>query len=262
MVTSEPVLARGNDVGCLLIHGFSGRPDDLRPLADELIGRGYTVHIPLLPGHGSTPVAMRAARWRDWRKAVAEAHTALLTTCREVVLIGHSMGGTLAIVEAAQRPPSLLVLIGVPTFIGDWRVRFIPIAKYAVRWWYPLTDAALDDPIVQERVRHHSPDVDMRDPAVRLAIRQNARVPMSAVDHFFRVTRYARKLIRMIKTPTLIVHGRNDTVAVPVCAEEIYGALASTDKELAWIEDGVRNQWLLVGKPIASSYKELERGER
>jgi carboxylesterase len=246
MVASESVLVRGNDVGFLLIHGFGGRPADLRPLADELIARGYTVHVPMLPGHGSTPTAMQAARWRDWLVAVTEAHTALRTMCREVVLIGHSMGGMLAVAEAAQRPPALLVLIGMPTFIGDWRVRFIPIAKYAIRWWYPLTDAALDDPVVQERVRHHSPDVDMSDPAIRLAVRQNARIPMEAVDHFFRLTRYARKLIRTIKTPTLIVHGRNDTVAVPICAEEIYRDLASEDKELAWIEEG--GHQLLIGK--------------
>jgi carboxylesterase len=246
MVASEGVLEQGNDVGCLLIHGFNGRPADLRPLADDLIRRGYTVHVPMLPGHGSTPVAMRSARWRDWLAAVQQAHGALRTTCSRVVLIGHSMGGALAMAEAARHTPALLVLMGVPTFIGDWRVRFIPVAKYAVRWWYPLTDSALDDPIVQARVREHAPDVDMSDPAVRQAVRENARIPMGAVDHFFRLTRYARRQLRAITTPVLIVHGRNDTVAVPVCAEEIYRDIGSTDKELAWIEGG--GHQLLIGE--------------
>lgn len=246
MTSTDTVFEHGNDIGCLLIHGFGGRPEDLRPLGDELIRRGYGVSIPLLPGHGLTPTDMRTVRWRDWFEAVTAAHVALRTTCRAVVLIGHSMGGALAVAETAVRPPIALVLIGMPTFIGDWRVHFIPVAKYAIRWWYPLTDAELDDPVVQERVRRHTPVVDMSDPAVRRAILQNARIPMSAVDHFFRITRYARKLIRRVETPTLVLHGRRDTVAVPVCAEEVYRALASSDKELTWIDDG--GHQLIIGE--------------
>ncbi len=129
-----------------------------------------------------------------------------------------------------------------------WRLAgaFIPVAKYAIRWWYPLTDAELDDPVVQERVRRHTPVVDMSDPSVRRAILQNARIPMSAVDHFFRITRYARKLLRRVETPTLVLHGRRDTVAVPICAEEVYRALASSDKELTWIDDG--GHQLIIGE--------------
>ncbi len=44
----------GNDVGCLLVHGFTGTPQNVRPLADYLARRGLAVSAPRMPGHGTT----------------------------------------------------------------------------------------------------------------------------------------------------------------------------------------------------------------
>ena len=66
-------------------------------------------------------------------------------------------------------------------------------------------------------------------------IRRSVRIPTAAIDQFFRLMRRARPLIHMIAVPTLIVHGRQDSTALPVCAEEIYRELASPRKELVWL---------------------------
>ena len=71
------------------------------------------------------------------------------------------MGGALAIVEAERRLPSGLVLMGVPTFVGDWRARLLPVAKYVIPWWYPMAGADFTDPAVRERVLQASPDADL-----------------------------------------------------------------------------------------------------
>jgi hypothetical protein len=44
----------GSDVGCLLIHGFTGTPQNIRPLGDFLPRRGLTVLAPRPAGHGTT----------------------------------------------------------------------------------------------------------------------------------------------------------------------------------------------------------------
>ena len=41
------------EVGILLVHGFTGSPASMRPWAEYLNQRGYTVKVPLLPGHGT-----------------------------------------------------------------------------------------------------------------------------------------------------------------------------------------------------------------
>ncbi|NTV37277.1 MAG: carboxylesterase, partial [Anaerolineaceae bacterium] len=55
MSTAEPFLLPGGKVGCLLIHGFTGTPKEMRWWGEDLAGRGYTVLAPRLAGHATTP---------------------------------------------------------------------------------------------------------------------------------------------------------------------------------------------------------------
>jgi carboxylesterase len=207
-------------------------------LADLLAAKGYTVDLPLLPAHGPTPDGNGPARWREWVATVAARHAELRRTCQKVVLIGYSMGGSLAIVEAARRPPAAMVLLAVPTFIDrDWRIGILPVARYFVRWWYPFKDVDFSDPMTRANVLKRAPELDLDDPKVQETIRRTVRIPTQAIDHFFRLTRHARKVIGSIHTPALIVQGRRDRTAVPECAEEIYKGLGSQQKELAWFAE-------------------------
>jgi carboxylesterase len=81
----------------LLLHGFSGSPWEVRPLGDALSARGFHVHAPLLPGHGSTPEALRFVTWRDWLSAADDALEKLFARFEEVSLAGLSMGALLGI---------------------------------------------------------------------------------------------------------------------------------------------------------------------
>jgi carboxylesterase len=67
----------------------------MRPLALELHGAGYTVELPLLPGHGTTVDDMIATGWDDWTAAAEAAYTELAGRCDRVVVAGLSMGGAL-----------------------------------------------------------------------------------------------------------------------------------------------------------------------
>lgn len=85
------------DVGILLVHGFTGSPVSMRPLAELLSRRGFAVEVPRLPGHGTKPRDLLPTRYSDWR---AEAHAALerlRARTRAVVALGLSMGGTLVL---------------------------------------------------------------------------------------------------------------------------------------------------------------------
>ena len=48
------LFVRGGPRGVLCLHGFTGTPFEVRPLAEALAGRGYTVLAPVLAGHCGT----------------------------------------------------------------------------------------------------------------------------------------------------------------------------------------------------------------
>ncbi|RPH70631.1 MAG: alpha/beta fold hydrolase [Myxococcaceae bacterium] len=87
---------------CLVIHGFTGTPWDVRPLGEALSRAGIAVHGPRLPGHGTTPAAMLDARAPDWLLACDDALARL--PGRRVAVAGLSMGALLALVLAARHP--------------------------------------------------------------------------------------------------------------------------------------------------------------
>jgi carboxylesterase len=53
-------------VGVLLVHGFTGSPASMRPWGEFLHSKGYTVRVPLLPGHGTTPEDLNKVKWQEW----------------------------------------------------------------------------------------------------------------------------------------------------------------------------------------------------
>ena len=94
---AEPMSAPGGPVGVLVVHGFTGTPQSMRPLADAFADAGYTVEMPLLPGHGTSVDDMLPTRFADWSAAAEQAYTELAERCERVVVAGLSMGGTLTL---------------------------------------------------------------------------------------------------------------------------------------------------------------------
>lgn len=131
---AEPFRHDGSDVGVLLCHGFTGTPQSMRPWAEYLADRGYTVHLPLLPGHGTTWQEMNGTRWSDWYSCVDTAFRELHQTCERVVVCGLSMGGALALQLAQEHGPRIsgLVLVNPAVKYDDPRTRLLPVLKHLV----------------------------------------------------------------------------------------------------------------------------------
>ncbi len=103
----RPFSHDGNDVGVLLIHGFTGAPGSMRPWADHLAAEGYTVSLPLLPGHGTRWQDANRTTFDDWLAAVTAELRQLTERCRAVVVGGLSMGGTLTLRLAELYPDAM-----------------------------------------------------------------------------------------------------------------------------------------------------------
>ena len=101
---AEPFSQAGSPSGVLVLHGFTGNPQSMRPLAEALATAGYTVDLPLLPGHGTAVEDMIPTRWPDWSGAAESAYTKLAANCDDVAVVALSMGGTLASWLAEHHP--------------------------------------------------------------------------------------------------------------------------------------------------------------
>lgn len=131
---AEPFNHDGSDVGVLLCHGFTGTPQSLRPWAEYLAERGYSVRLPLLPGHGTTWQEMNHTRWEDWYACVDTAFRQLHETSERVVVCGLSMGGALALQLAQGHGPRIsgLVLVNPAVKFDDPRTLLLPVLKHVV----------------------------------------------------------------------------------------------------------------------------------
>jgi carboxylesterase len=121
MPGAEPFTADGGDVGVVLSHGFTGSPQSLRPWAEHLAAAGLTVRLPRLPGHGTRWQDLNDTRWLDWYGEVERALDELRGRCRQVFAMGLSMGGTLVLRLAEQRPSDVSGLVLVNPSLGTER---------------------------------------------------------------------------------------------------------------------------------------------
>ncbi len=94
----------GGPGGVLVLHGFTGSPQSVRPLAESLAELGLAVELPRLPGHGTAIEDVLATGWDDWSGAAEEAYVRLAEDHGPVAVVGLSMGGTLASWLAIRHP--------------------------------------------------------------------------------------------------------------------------------------------------------------
>jgi carboxylesterase len=222
----------------LLLHGFGDTPQSLAHLAAYLHDRGWTVRVPLLPGHGRTLGEWARTRAADWLDA-ARAELAVLRRQHDAVaLVGLSMGGALASVLAAEesaRDSASATRDGHTARI----VALVLIAPYLAMAWWMRTLARLHHviaPVMPYAYAGGGPSI--LDPDER---QQNLAYGVTTprlVNELAHVVRAARAALAQITIPTLLVQSRFDNRIRPATAEWALDVLGSADKRLVWIDRG------------------------
>jgi carboxylesterase len=90
--------------GVLCLHGITGSPNTVAPVADALRAAGFDVASPALPGHGTVVEDMLDTTFDDWSAHVEDVYSELAARHERVVVFGLSMGGTLAARLLTRRP--------------------------------------------------------------------------------------------------------------------------------------------------------------
>ncbi|MSP14963.1 MAG: alpha/beta fold hydrolase [Chloroflexi bacterium] len=196
--------------GALLIHGFAGTPGELRGLADHLVSSGFTAEAILLPGFGPDIINLPRVNRTHWLATAEESWTRIRHNHRPTILVGHSMGSSLAMHLAATRPPDLLVLVApfwrFHTFLGS----LLPVAKYLIRNVGPIGNINFQNRQVRHELQRMLPDADLDDPQVLEMLRRRLRLPVASLEELRQVGAAAYRLAPRIKGHVLIIQGRSD----------------------------------------------------
>ncbi|MDP9116196.1 MAG: alpha/beta fold hydrolase [Actinomycetota bacterium] len=155
-----PYAADAGPIGIVVSHGFTGSPASMRPWAEHLAAAGYSVRLPLLPGHGTSWQDTNRTKWTDWYGAVEAAYDELAARCTTVFGFGLSMGATLVTRLAEHKGNGIAGLVLVNPSLGTERfdAKLAPYFGWAVRS-RPAIGGDIKKPGVQESAYDRTPVV-------------------------------------------------------------------------------------------------------
>ncbi len=211
----QPFLLPAGTRGALLVHGFTGFPRDMRPVGEALQATGVTALGVRLAGHGTAVDDLLRNHWEDWYQSVLDGYHVLSGLCSEIVVIGLSMGGVLALRLAAELPVLGVATMSAPSVLHlnqlDWRAQ----------------NARLISPFLRSVPKNYEgeppPDV-------------YPVFPTLAVAQFFDLLQATDPFLPRVSVPTLIVHSRADDFIKPENANYYNLRLINSPHELFWLE--------------------------
>jgi carboxylesterase len=223
MPGAEPFVFRGGSgpegrTGVLLVHGFTGSPMSMRPWGEALAGEGFTVHCPLLPGHGTRWQECNTSTHEQWTSTVGEAFDALSAQCGRVFVAGLSMGGTLAVRLAETRPDDVagLVLVNPSLLTQRLDAKLLPLLARITPSWAPIAS-------------------DIKKPGVvELAY---PKLPTRAVLQLRQLWAATRADLAAVTAPVLVYRSSVDHVVEAVSTKVLLEGISSTDATEVVLED-------------------------
>lgn len=213
----SPYRLQATDKGpaCLLVHGLTGSPAEMRPLGTYLHAHGVSVSAPLLPGHGVEPERLNRVTWRDWMDEAERALTEFLDAGRPTFAAGLSMG-TLIVAELAVRRPELrgIILYAPALCVTNRLTPLSPLLRRIIASVPKGTTSDLSDPSAKALLWHYD------------------CWPSGGVAEFWSLRNRVKRRMPSITTPALVFHSTQDATVAQNAGRVTYNALGSRDKEL------------------------------
>jgi carboxylesterase len=218
---AEPFLYPGSSTGCLLIHGFTGSPMEMRPLGNYLSDQGFTVLGVRLTGHATKIGDLKRTRWEDWSASVLDGWNLLSSITDTIFLIGLSMGGVLALYHASFLPAQGVIALSTPYRIEPGlRLTLLPILSKFISY-VPKGESDWQDPNAHEN--HFSYD----------------RYPTKAILELTKLLATMRDSLPRVKAPAMLMHSKKDLGVIPENMNWIYQDLGTPEieKKKIWLEN-------------------------
>ena len=211
---TEPFYFPGNETGCLLIHGFTGTPMEMRPLGEFLAKKGCSVLGIRLAGHGTKIEDMNRMIWQDWSNSILDGWHLLHPNTSQVFLIGLSMGAVLALYHASILPAAGVVSMSAPyQFEPDPRLKILPLYAKIIPY-ASKGESDWQDPDADET--HFSYDL----------------YPTKGLIELSDLLKNMRAALPDITAPTMLIHSSQDIGVPPHNMSKISRALGTPTRDV------------------------------
>jgi carboxylesterase len=218
----EPFYFQGDEVGCLITHGFTASPQEVRELGEYLAAQGRTVLGVRLFGHATDVGDMPRARWRDWVASVEDGYQLLKDSCSKIILLGFSTGGAISLYLAHTLPIIGVVVMSTPHELpSDPRIRLLRPIIRVVSIFYPF---------------HPKGAPDFFDPEAAKTRIQYHHYPLRSVPELDTLFQKMREVLPLLQLPVLFIHSENDKFIPPDHMDANFNLLGTKDKRKILIE--------------------------
>ena len=235
------IASANSATGILLIHGMTGAPLEMKPVARYLKRHGYRVETPTLRGHGAGHKELLATNWHDWLDGMRKDAATLCGECDRVYLVGLSASALIAVLIANDNP-KIAGLILLSTHLGIYRSENVPWNHFLLApvmaipllrrhaWWTETAPFGIKDPRLQRNIQR----------AVDAS--KSGETPAGTFRTYVESIYQAQHLIReglaaapAVKAPALVVHSLEDTMHSIRNSTRLYARLGSRSKKLVLI---------------------------
>jgi carboxylesterase len=245
----------------LLIHGLTGAPGEMKAVGRVLHRKGFGLYAPLLAGHGGTEADLLKTGWRDWVASARAAYLDLAREADEIYVAGICAGGAIGLELCAEFPQIRGAAAYSMLFEYDgWNMPKITLGA-------PVIQTVANLPLIRRLsfVQPHPYGLkDLRLQAMAAKQLQSMipgaleRMPLGSMYQLYRLARHLEQVAPRIRTPTLIVHAREDDLADLRNARRLRAALGGPT-ELVVVEDSyhmvhVDKEHLRVGQITAAFF--------
>ncbi|MFX0022385.1 MAG: alpha/beta hydrolase [Candidatus Hermodarchaeota archaeon] len=212
-----PFYFKGNNIGILLIHGGGGGTcADLKPLAEDLHSRGdYTINIPLLPGYGTTPKDLKNIQIDNWKTALNNEFSILNEKCEKIFVGGHSMGGVLTLILAANYSIDGIFTISAPIGIQNFLFHLVPLFNVFVEYH------AIDSKNFIKDTKGKWVGYD--------------KIPLNIATKLKYLMKEMKLSLNKINCPILIFQGKLDSEIKKQSMDYIFSNIKSKKKKKIWL---------------------------
>jgi len=215
----QPFAFDRGPIGCVLLHGFTAAPKEMRPLGDYLAAQDITVRGVRYAGHGTTPQDLERTTWRDWVASAKEAVRELRQRCSQVWGAGLSLGGLISLYLAEQQLVDGVCAIAPAIYPPDRRMAI----------------ARLLTPFMPYS---HKDLADLHDPIPLAEHADYELFPTRAVAELNALMRHTRRTLHQVDVPLLLIFARHDRVVSLDALDTIWSHVASADKQQLILERG------------------------
>ena len=219
-INSRNNMTKGRGRAILMLHGLCSSQLEVRMFARALGVAGFTVSVPVLAGYCAAEADPTEPPARpDYRRWIADAAAEvdrLGVTHSEVTLCGISLGATLALAVAAERLTELdgLSLISTTLDFDGWnvsRLQFLrPLVLYTPLGHFYRYREVSPYGVKNERVRAWIEGELTRG---ALSSAGASTIPTTSLREADRLIRHVKRSLSRVRTPTLMIHAREDDVA-------------------------------------------------